>query len=256
MRRESIFIANEDPSFVEAITRVTSFYNFDYHTTGPSIKTLSAAVDAKHRLTGGHSQRVTEYTIMIALEMGLNDEEIQVLNMAALLHDIGKIDIRDNVLLKKGPFTPEERIEMNSHAEKTKKILDNLNLPDALKVVPEIASQHHEKINGKGYPYGLKGDQMPLGSKILAVADVFDALTSSRDYPKYHDGETQENCAPMPLMKAISILEHDAGEHFDPDVVDAFIRCLPMALFQFRDIHFTPDYVDETIRYMAPDFLP
>lgn len=220
-----------------------------------SIITLSATVDARHPLTAGHSQRVTEYSLLIAGEMGLSKEEIEVLKFAALLHDIGKIGIRDEVLLKNGPFTPEERAEMNTHPIKTKSILDNFRFSRALREVPEIAAHHHEKINGQGYPNGLTGDQLPLGSKIMAVADVFDALTSHRDYPKHVSGETL-NCDSMPLPKAISILENEAGSHFDPDVVAAFLRCLPRALLLYRGNHFPPEYVDDMIRSLAPDLLP
>ncbi len=220
-----------------------------------SINTLSAIVDAKHHLTCGHSQRVTEYTLMIAKEMGIPEEDLDALRFAALLHDIGKIGVRDSILLKNGTFTEDERVEMNLHASKTKEILDNFRFPRALQSIPDIASKHHEKINGKGYPEGLTGDQMPLGSKIIAVADVFDALTSPRDYPKYDEKGSLGSCAPMPLQKAISILKDGAGEHFDPSVVDAFMQCLPSALLCFRNSHFASEYVDDTIRLIAPDLL-
>ena len=218
------------------------------------IRTLSAVVDARHPLTAGHSQRVTEYSLMIAEQMGMADSQLEVLKIAALLHDIGKIGIRDDVLLKNGPFTPEEREEMNTHPIKTKEILDKFRFPKALKSVPEIALYHHEKINGEGYPYGLTGDKMPIESKIMAAADVFDALTSRRDYPKYICDESF-SCEPMPLAKAITILKSDAGSHFEPAVVDAFMKCLPQALLRFRGGHFPPRYVDDTIRQLAPDLL-
>ncbi len=211
-----------------------------------SIRTLSAAVDAKHRLTGGHSERVTQYSLLIAQEMGLDEEDIETLKFSALLHDIGKIAVPDNVLLKNGPFSPEDRIEMNNHPVKTKEILSTFHFPQALEKVPEIASYHHEKINGKGYPYGLTGDQLPLGSKIMAVADVFDALTSPRDYPKYTKEETLGH-QPMPITKAVSILKSDSGSHFDPDVVNAFIQILPEALAFYRGTHFPPEYVDNIL---------
>jgi response regulator RpfG family c-di-GMP phosphodiesterase len=220
-----------------------------------SIRTLSAVVDAKHRLTAGHSQRVTQYALLIAEELNLGEAEKEVLKYAALLHDIGKIGIPDNVLLKNGPFTPEERGEMNKHPEKTKSILDTFHFPKALDGVSEVACYHHEKVNGKGYPYGLFGDQLPVGSKILAVADVFDALTSARDYPKYAAGEVLDY-KPMPVFKAMSILEDEAGSQFDPVVVSAFFRCLPRALLLYRGEHFSPEYVDGVIRALAPDLLP
>jgi response regulator RpfG family c-di-GMP phosphodiesterase len=212
-----------------------------------SIRTLSAVVDARHPLTAGHSERVTEYSKLIAAEMGLSKKEIEVLTYAALLHDIGKIGIRDDVLLKNGPFTPEERSEMNAHPLKAKVILENFRFPKSLKDVPEIASHHHEKVNGKGYPNGLTGDNMSVGSKIIAVADVFDALTSPRDYPKYTLEKALE-CDRMPLPAVISILKKDIGSHFDQDVVHAFLGCLPQALLHFREVHFPPEYVDEVLQ--------
>jgi len=220
-----------------------------------SIRTLSAIVDAKHRLTAGHSQRVTQYALMIAEELSLDTAEIEVLKYAALLHDIGKIGIPDNVLLKDGPFTPREREAMNAHPEKTKAILDTFHFPKTLDRVAEVACYHHEKVNGKGYPYGLTGDQLPLGSKIIAVADVFDALTSPRDYPKYVSDEVLDK-RPMPLSKAISILQDEAGKQFDPDVISAFLRCLPRALLHYRGEHFSSEYVDDTIRTLSPHMLP
>ncbi|MBE9547263.1 MAG: HD domain-containing protein [Proteobacteria bacterium] len=198
---------------------------------------------------------MTEYSLLIAGEMGINKQNMEVLKFAALLHDIGKIGIRDEVLLKNGPFTPEERAEMNTHPVKTKTILDKFRFSKVLQEVPEIAAYHHEKINGQGYPNGLTGDRLPLGSKIMAVADVFDALTSRRDYPKHVSGETLDR-DPMPLAKAISILEDEAGSHFAPDVVAAFLRCLPRVLLLHRGDHFPPEYVDDTIRSLAPDLLP
>jgi response regulator RpfG family c-di-GMP phosphodiesterase len=147
-----------------------------------AMRTLAATVDAKHPLTAGHSQRVTEYALLIAGEMHLSEDDRVVIKYAGLLHDIGKIGIKDAVLLKDGPFTPEERAEMNDHPAKTRSILDKFHFPKRLRPVPVIAAYHHEKIDGKGYPYGLSGERLPLGSRILAVADVFDALTSRRDY--------------------------------------------------------------------------
>ena len=212
-----------------------------------SIRTLSAVVDARHPLTAGHSDRVTEYSKLIAEEMELSKKEIEVLTYAALLHDIGKIGIRDDVLLKNGPFTPEERSEMNAHPLKTKAILENFRFPKSLEDVPEIASHHHEKVNGKGYPNGLTGDNISVGSKIIAVADVFDALTSPRDYPKYAFGKTLE-CDRMPLSTVISILKRGIDSHFDQDVVYAFLGCLHQALLHFRGIHFPPEYVDDVLQ--------
>jgi len=211
-----------------------------------SIRTLAATVDARHPLTAGHSKRVTEYSIIVGKEMGLSKDELEVIKYAALLHDIGKIGIRDDVLLKSGEFTPEERAEMNTHPVRTREILENFYFPTSLRCVPLLASQHHEKVNGQGYPEGLIGDELPIGSKIIAVADVFDALTSRRDYAKYYKNEVFSR-NPIPLPKVIEILKGDSGSHFDANVVATFLRCLPQIFSLYRGIHFSPDYVDEII---------
>lgn len=215
-----------------------------------SIRTLSATVDARHPFTAGHSQRVTEYSLIIGRRMGLNNEELEVIKYAALLHDIGKIGIRDNVLLKQGLFTNEERAEMNKHPVRTRDILKNFHFPDALKNVPDIASQHHERIDGEGYPFGFEGKRIPLSSRILAVSDVFDALTSSRDYPKYNGEEIMDN-DPMPLAASVRVLKEGAGSHFDIDVVDCFIKCLPEMIELQRGTHFSAEYIEEYLRTVS-----
>ena len=209
-----------------------------------SIRTLSATVDARHPLTAGHSLRVTEYALLIAREIDLDKGELEVIKYSALLHDIGKIAIHDSVLLKDGPFSPEERAEMNIHPAKTKTILENFHFPAHLKTVPFISACHHEKVNGQGYPAALKDNQLPLGSKILAVADVFDALTSPRDYPKYYGGK-KLGFKPIPLTKVVFILKKECGRHFDPQVVNAFLRVLPNALELYRGTHFSEEYINE-----------
>jgi len=215
------------------------------------IQTVSATVDAKHPLTAGHSQRVTDYALMIGKELSLDEDELEVIKYAALLHDVGKIGIKDTVLLKNGPFSDEERDEMNNHPLKTRTILENFSFPQKLREVPAIASQHHEKLNAGGYPFGLKGNEVSLGARIIAVCDVFDALTSPRDYPKYTKGEPSMSREPMPLTKVINIMKTDAGSHFDPQVVRAFFRCLVPALQRYRGTHFRPEYVDGVIRSLT-----
>lgn len=228
-----------------------------------AMRTLGATVDARHPLTAGHSQRVTEYALLIAEEMNLSEDDRVVIKYAGLLHDIGKIGIKDRVLLKNGPFAPEERAEMENHPAKTRSILETFHFPKHLRQVPAVAAYHHEKVDGKGYPYGLTGEELPLASKILAVADVFDALTSRRDYPKYSDGEVL-GFEGMPPRNVIHILKENSGTHFDPAVVTAFLRCLPKALNRYRGSNFSHDYADgmlialgekprgETDRYPRP----
>ncbi|MCP4756803.1 MAG: HD-GYP domain-containing protein [Proteobacteria bacterium] len=182
------------------------------------VRALSTAVDAKHPLTAGHSNRVTEYSLFLGKKLGLAEADLEVLKYSALLHDIGKIGVPDIVLTKKGRFTDQERLIMNEHSIWTFRIIDNIKLPESFEAVPKMAACHHEKLDGSGYPYGLKGEKIPFYSRILAVGDVFDALTSLRDYPKY-DGDKSLGFDPMSLDRAFSILEKDMHIHFDPDIV-------------------------------------
>ena len=217
-----------------------------------AIRTLSAMVDARHPLTAGHSERVARLSLSIGKALGLKGNQLEVLNYAALLHDIGKIGISDRVLLKDGPFDDFEREEMNSHPIKTKDILEKFHFPRMLKNVPSIAALHHERIDGEGYPEGLWGDKLPFEAKIIAVADVFDALTSPRDYPKYDETGKPLYSQRMPVSEAVAIIEKEAGTHFEPEIVRAFKRCLPQALLHFRGTHFDPDYVDGFLGSAVP----
>lgn len=197
-----------------------------------SIRTLSAVVDAKHPLTAGHSERVTELSTMIAKKMNLPEKTIKALKLAALMHDIGKIGIEDKILLKDGKFTAEEKKIMETHTVKTKEILDNFYFPKVLEDVPIIASSHHEMIDGKGYPNGLKGEEIHIAARIMAVADVFDALTDKREYPKYSDNGNK-GYEPIPVNEVVELIKGQKGKHFDEEVVEAFIKCLPKILSKF-----------------------
>ncbi len=177
------------------------------------IKTLAASIDARDFLTAGHSEKVAEYSVGICREIGMPPDYIEMIRVAALLHDYGKIGIDDSILKKNGLLSDEERNLIKSHAEKTQTILKQINFEGIYKEIPDIAAYHHEKIDGSGYPKGLKGEQIPLGSKIIAVADFFEAITSKRHY---RDA--------MSLDKAFFLLMEKRGMHFDENVVDAFIR--------------------------------
>ncbi len=187
------------------------------------IRTLVTVIEAKHNNTAGHSNRVTEYVLFLGANLGLKNDELEVLKYAGLLHDIGKIGIPDSVLTKNGRFTPEERNTMNQHSVWTKKILDGIRLPRSLKTVPMIAACHHEKIDGTGYPFNVKGDEIPFFSRIIAVGDVFDALTSKRDYPKY-DKDEDLSFDPMSMDRCFRILDEDRDVHFDPEVVNIALK--------------------------------
>ena len=182
------------------------------------VRTLATIIDAKHPLTAGHSDRITEYTLFLGARMGATDEELEVIKYACLLHDMGKIATPDAVLTKHGRFDRQERQIMNEHVVWTRRILEQMHLPDHLQEIPGMAAGHHERMDGSGYPLGLKGGDIPLVARIMAVADVFDALTSKRDYPKYDGGETFDT-APFPFDRVFLLLEREAGTHFDPDIV-------------------------------------
>jgi putative nucleotidyltransferase with HDIG domain len=174
------------------------------------IETLATTVDARDQQTAGHSKRVTRYAGVIGREMHLSDEDLERLQAAALLHDYGKIAVRDRFLQKPGRLDDAEFAYMKAHAEKTAEFLGYLEFPPDMREVPLIAAQHHERMDGTGYPKGLSGDAILLGARIVAAADVFDALTAPRYYkPAY------------PLAKTIEIMDGMAGGHLDPAVMAA-----------------------------------
>ncbi len=207
------------------------------------VEALSTTVDAKHPTTAGHSRRVTLYSRVIGRAMGLAESELEVLRYAALFHDIGKIGIPDSVLLKNGPFTAHERRIMRGHAPMTREILDKVRFPQALQPVPHIAELHHERLDGRGYPHGLRGKEIPLLARIMAVADVFDALTSPREYPHYDDRKSFSPGA-LDLDKAMTILDQGVGTHFDGQVVAALRRSVSEIIVELNrqgDYNLTPD---------------
>lgn len=176
------------------------------------IDTLAASIDARDKITSGHSTRVRLYSGIIARELQLGDKMIEIIEKAATLHDIGKIGIRDSVLQKEGKLTDEEYKHIQEHVEITHNILEKIHMSDDFKIVTEIACSHHEKYNGMGYYRHLKGEEIHLGGRILAVSDVFDAITSKRHYRDK-----------MPIINVIEILLKDSGSHFDKKIVDTFL---------------------------------
>jgi putative nucleotidyltransferase with HDIG domain len=173
-----------------------------------TITALAAAIDAKDSYTHGHSTKVMEYAVAIAEELGLPDEEKEIIKFAGLLHDIGKIGVSEMILLKKDNLTSDEREIIQTHPELGSFIIDKVEL---LKNISPLTYHHHERFDGTGYPTGLKGKDIPLGARILAVADAFDAMTSTRSY---REAMSQE--------KALEELKACAGTQFDPVIVDVF----------------------------------
>ncbi len=169
-------------------------------------------LEARDLETKGHTQRVTELTVRLAREIGIKSEEIPHLRRGALLHDIGKIGIPDAILLKPGELTEEERKIMQKHPEIAGDILSNIPF---LRPAMEIPLYHHERWDGTGYPYGFRGEQIPLSARIFAVVDVWDALTSERPYRKA-----------LSPREAQDYLHSQSGKQFDPQVVDAFLQVI------------------------------
>jgi len=171
---------------------------------------LSKAAEYKDEDTGAHVERMSHYSSAIARKMGLGEVFVEQVLWASPMHDIGKIGIPDRVLQKPGKLDDAEWVIMRQHTAIGAQILKGASA-DFIKLAETIAMNHHEKWDGSGYPHGIKGADIPLAARIVAVADVFDALTSERPYKK-----------PFPLEKAMSIIKESRATHFDPEVVDAF----------------------------------
>jgi putative nucleotidyltransferase with HDIG domain len=189
------------------------------------VETLAATVDARDQQTAGHSRRVTRYAEVIAAAMGMTAAEVERVRTAGLLHDYGKIAVRDRFLTKAGKLDDAEFAYMKAHAEKTGEFLRHLRFPQDMRDVPLMAAQHHERMDGKGYPLGLGGDQIHVGARIVAAADVFDALTAPRYYkPAY------------PIAKTMEIMRSMTGEHLDPAVFAAVERAMPKLIETLEEL--------------------
>lgn len=175
-----------------------------------AIESIVLALQAKDEYTEGHSRRVSAHAIAIAREKSLPEKEVENIGLAALLHDIGKVGTKESILNKPGKLTAEEGDHIRSHPLVAASILEPITpLGDIIAYIKHV----HEAYDGSGYPEGLAGDRIPLGARIIAVADVFDAMTSLRPY--------------RPAMEESVVLEHlrrEAGKQFDPSVVDAFLK--------------------------------
>lgn len=175
---------------------------------------LSLAAEFRDETTYNHLVRMANYSYVIAKEMGFDEEWCEKLRLAAPMHDIGKLGIKDQILLKPAKLTDEEFEEMKKHTVYGFEILKDSDI-DVLNMASKIALCHHEKYDGSGYPNGLKEEEIPIEARIVAVADVFDALTSERPYKKA-----------FPVEQAVEIIEKGSGKHFDPKVVEAFKRAI------------------------------
>jgi putative nucleotidyltransferase with HDIG domain len=171
--------------------------------------TLVAALDAREHETSDHSQRVVRYTLAVAARLGLPEQALPDIGRGALLHDIGKIGVPDAILLKPAPLTPDEWVEMRRHPQTGFNILRPIEF---LQVPAEIVLSHQERFDGGGYPRALAGEQIPIGARIFAIADAFDAMTSTRPYRR---GGSRE--------QARAEIARCAGTQFDPRCADAFL---------------------------------
>ncbi len=172
---------------------------------------LARAGEHKDFDTAQHLQRMSLYSRALANKIGLSEEEAEIIELAAPLHDIGKIGIADSILLKKGPLDDEQLKQMRKHPLIGYEILQD-SPSKYLQKGCEIALAHHERYDGMGYPYSLKGNDIPLSARIVAIADVFDALTSVRPYKEAWS-----------IDKALEYINNESGKHFDPDLVDAML---------------------------------
>jgi putative two-component system response regulator len=177
---------------------------------------LGMAVELRDGVTGEHIQRLSRYCELLARALQLETNLVERIGPAALMHDVGKIAIPDRILLKPGPLTPGEREEIQRHPDIGRQMLSGSEAP-LLKLAESIAWTHHEKWDGSGYPRGLRDDEIPIGGRIAAVADVYDALTRDRPYR-----------AAMPEDEALEVMLEARGRHFDPEILDVFIHTLPV----------------------------
>lgn len=178
-----------------------------------TIRAIIEALDAKDSYTLGRSRRVTYYSLKLAENLQLNDSEHGKIELAGLLHDIGMIGVSDDVLFKTERLTDEEFKEIKLHVDHGVRILEDIK---QLKEVITIIKYHHEHYDGNGYPYGIKGDEIPISSRIIAIADAYDGMVSNRAYREA-----------MKPEDAVKVLEHLSGKQFDPELVNIFKEILP-----------------------------
>jgi len=189
---------------LDAASKKLKLYSLD------TILRLSQAAEYKDQETGQHIQRIGYYIQRISQAISLNNQEIDEFLYASPMHDVGKIGIPDNILMKPGKLDDEEWVIMKQHTTIGGKILSGSD-SSTLQTAETIALTHHEKWDGTGYPNNLKGLEIPLSGRLTAIADVFDALTSKRPYKDA-----------FPMEKALAIMKDGQGKHFDPDLIDAF----------------------------------
>jgi len=207
-------VREKTAELTDALRRTADAYN-------STLSALVAALDAREHETSDHSQRVVRYTLAIAERMGLQGEDLDQIGRGALLHDIGKIGVPDSILLKAGPLTPAEWVEMRKHPSVGHQILQSIGF---LNQAAEIVLAHQERWDGGGYPRKLKGVEIPLGARVFAIADTLDAMTSDRPYRKG-----------VSYQEARAEISRCSGTQFDPACVEAFLSITVEELTALRD---------------------
>lgn len=208
LQKQNILLAKRIEESTKNLTRLYDDLRETYMRT---IRTLAQAIDARDHYTHSHSENVTRYAVAIAEEMQLPPKQVELIREACQLHDLGKIGIPDYILSKPGELTPEEWVEIKKHSVKAVEILEPLTF---LNGVVELIRAHHERFDGKGYPNGLKEEEIPLGARILCLSDAYEAMTSARSYRKI----------PLSKHEAVEEIKRNSGTQFDPKVVEVFLR--------------------------------
>ena len=210
----SYAMRNMSSSIKDGINEIESLSDEIINTQKEIIYTMGEIAETRSKETGNHVKRVAEYSKLLALKLGISSDEAEMLKLASPMHDIGKVGIPDNILNKPGKLTPEEFEIMKTHAQLGFDMLKHSSKA-ILQIAAIVSNEHHEKYNGKGYPRGLKGEDIHIFARITAVADVFDALGSDRIYKKAWEDE-----------KIFELFNSEKGEHFDPKVIEAFFHSL------------------------------
>ena len=210
----SYAMKNMSSSIKDGINEIESLSDEIINTQKEIIYTMGEIAETRSKETGNHVKRVAEYSKLLALKLGISSDEAEMLKLASPMHDIGKVGIPDNILNKPGKLTPEEFEIMKTHAQLGFDMLKHSSKA-ILQIAAIVSNEHHEKYNGKGYPRGLKGEDIHIFARITAVADVFDALGSDRIYKKAWEDE-----------KIFELFNSEKGEHFDPKVIEAFFHSL------------------------------
>jgi putative nucleotidyltransferase with HDIG domain len=204
--------AAQSQTITQMENRVKDLENGYQEVCEMAVRSILQALDMKDHYTFGHSMRVTYYSLTLGKEIGLDSNELYQLELASLFHDIGKIGIPDSILLKPERLNNEEFQIMKTHPEKTAEILEGFK---PFQDIARYAKHHHERYDGRGYPSQLKGEEIPLYSRIILIADTFDAMTSTRPYRKG-----------LPYQVAFDELEKFSGSQFDPKLAQEFIKAM------------------------------